>query len=118
MMINTKHYLVFSYHSSNLHKILEHFANNHINPQEEILLKILNNTFKAFTLCRKTNSFLPELDLQHVLVNQDRYRKKYSIPKREPRAWRVEKRETLVMHPLMFQGFLKQISQTDQRSNL
>jgi hypothetical protein len=100
-----------------LHELLKHYSNNHINPHEEILLKILKNTFKCFTLCRKTSSFLPELDLHHVLINQDRSRRKYAVHSREPRVWRLNKRETLVMHPLMFNGFLKQISQIDQRSN-
>lgn len=107
---------MFSYHSANLSHVLSHYSANHISPQEEILLKILTNCYKCLALCRQTNSFFPGFDLEYVLVNHERSGKKYPIHHREPRTWRLEQRETVVMHPLMFRGFLKELSQMEQRS--
>ena len=112
--LNSKHYLAFSYHSANLNHLINHYSNNQIDPQEEILLKILKNCYKCFTLCKRNNSFFPNFDHEHVLVEKERKTVK-SLPPRQPRTWNLEKRETVVMHPFMFKSFLKQISQNSQR---
>ena len=96
---------------------MNHYSDNQIDPQEEILLKILKNTYKGFTLCKRNKTFLPNLDLKHVLISEERSRRKRTPPQGQPRTWELEKRETYIMHPLMFKTFLKQLSQTDERGN-
>lgn len=98
-----QNYFMFEYCSQNLENVKNHHTERGSNLREEILTKIMQNSFEAIHICNKNGVYYPEISLKNTLVVPPSSFKNLNQVKKM--------RETKLVHPFLFKSFFNQLSQ-------